>query len=57
MLEVDHLFDGRDEEGLHNNRFHMREMVSLLGEPPAEFLRRSPQTWRLFDGAGNSLIL
>ncbi|KAK3671788.1 hypothetical protein LTR78_008333 [Recurvomyces mirabilis] len=52
MLEVEHLFDGRDEDGQHNNRVHMHEIVSLLGNPPTELLRRSPQTWRLFDESG-----
>lgn len=57
MLEVDHLFDGYDEEGYHNNRVHVGEMVSLLGDPPQEFLRRSPNTWRLFDENGEHWIV
>ena len=52
MLEVDHLFDGSDDEGFHNNRFHMNEIVNLLGLPPKAFLRRSPHASRLFDDAG-----
>ncbi|KAK0263291.1 hypothetical protein B0A54_00652 [Friedmanniomyces endolithicus] len=56
MLEVDHLLDGTDEEGQHNNRLHMHEIVSLLSVPPFEFLRRSPQTWRLFDEFGIGLL-
>ncbi|KAK3073003.1 hypothetical protein LTR53_005776 [Teratosphaeriaceae sp. CCFEE 6253] len=54
MLELDHLFVGEDEEGEHNNRLHMREIVNLLGEPPSGFLRRSPQSWRLFDELGKA---
>ncbi|KAK5169575.1 uncharacterized protein LTR77_005552 [Saxophila tyrrhenica] len=53
MIEVDHLFDGYDDEGYHNNGVHMREMVNLLGRPPRDFLSRSPHTWRLFDQEGN----
>ncbi|KAK0326711.1 hypothetical protein LTR54_002322 [Friedmanniomyces endolithicus] len=56
MLEVDHLLDGTDEEGQHNNRLHMHEIVSLLSVPPFEFLRRSPQTWRFFDEFGIGLL-
>lgn len=54
MLEAEYLFDGSDDEGLHNNRYHMNERVGLLGEPPAAFLRRSPHASRLFDETGMS---
>lgn len=57
MVEVDHLFDGYGEEGCHNNRIHMSEIVGLLGHPPQDFLRRSPHTWRLFDENGKLSIL
>ncbi|KAF2774313.1 protein kinase [Teratosphaeria nubilosa] len=53
MLEGDHLFNGHDQDDQHNNRLHMSEIVILLGEPPAGFLRQSPHSWRLFDGSGN----
>jgi hypothetical protein len=54
MLEAEHLFHGSDSEGLHNNRYHMNEMVGLLGEPPQTFLHRSPHASRLFDETGRS---
>lgn len=54
MLEAEHLFHGSDSEGLHNNRYHVNEMVGLLGEPPQTFLRRSPHASRLFDETGRS---
>lgn len=54
MLHVEHLFDGSDSEGLHNNRYHINEIVNLLGEPPEAFLRRSPHSKRLFDESGRS---
>lgn len=57
MLEVNHLFDGLDDEGFHNNRFHMNEIVSLLGLPPKASLGRSPHTSRLFDETGESCVL
>ena len=52
MIEAKHLFDGYDEEGYHNNRCHMHEIVCLLGEPPSASLQRSSHTWRLFDENG-----
>ena len=57
MLEVDHLFDGHDEEDRHNNGKHLGEIVGLLGHPPREFLRRSPHSWRLFDDNGKLPVL
>lgn len=52
MVAAEHLFDGRDEEDVHNNRTRMWEMVNLLGLPPATFLQRSPHVHRLFDTSG-----
>lgn len=52
MIEAEFLFHGYSKEGRHNNRHHMHEMVCLLGEPPLEFLQRSPHTWRLFSENG-----
>jgi serine/threonine-protein kinase SRPK3 len=52
MVEIKHLFRGHDDNGDHNNRVHMAQIVSLLGLPPKEFLQRSPQSWRLFDDDG-----
>lgn len=37
MIQVQHLFDGDDEEGYHNNRVHLGEMAGLLGHPPLDF--------------------
>lgn len=52
MIQAQHLFDGRDEEGYHNNRVHIGEMVNLVGHPPLDFQRRSAQAWRVFDYEG-----
>lgn len=56
MVETKHLFDGYDEEGFHNHRCHMHEIVYLLRETPSIFLQRSPHTWRLFDDNGKLLF-
>lgn len=53
MVQAQYLFDGRDEEGYHNNRVHLGEMVGLLGYPPVEFQRRSEHAWRVFDNEGS----
>lgn len=53
MLQLRHLFDGRDEEGYHNNRVHIGEMVGLIGHPPMDFQLRSAHAWRVFDAEGN----
>lgn len=52
MVQAQHLFDARDEEGYHNNRVHLGEMVGLLGHPPLDFQRRSEHSWRVFDDEG-----
>lgn len=54
MIEAKHLFNGYDEEGFHNHRCHMHQIVCLLGKPPSAFLQRSPHTWRLFDENGKA---
>ncbi|MCJ1259976.1 hypothetical protein MMC24_007816 [Lignoscripta atroalba] len=55
MMENKHLFDARDNEGLHNNRYHVAEMVAYLGIPPKEFQRRSSNTPLVFDEEGEQL--
>lgn len=52
MVQAQYLFDGRDEEGFHNNRVHLGEMVALVGHPPVDFQRRSEHAWRVFDDEG-----
>ncbi|CAK1363102.1 unnamed protein product [Cercospora beticola] len=52
MLQVSHLFDGHDEEGYHNNRVHIGEMVGLLGHPPMEMQRQSVHSSKVFDEQG-----
>lgn len=55
MIQVQHLFDGYDEEDHHNNRVHLGEMAGLLGHPPLEFLHHSVNSSRVFDTEGELL--
>ncbi|OKL61200.1 hypothetical protein UA08_03152 [Talaromyces atroroseus] len=48
MLEGNHLFSAH-KSGALNNEQHLAEMVSLMGPPPLEFLRRSPISQRYWD--------
>lgn len=57
MIQISHLFDGHDEEGYHNNRAHIGEMVGLLGHPPMEMQRQSAHAWRVFDEQGQEILL
>ncbi|EXJ53505.1 uncharacterized protein A1O5_13281 [Cladophialophora psammophila CBS 110553] len=52
MMENKHLFDARDDEGLHNNRCHVAEMIAYLRTPLIEFQRRSTKTTLVFDEQG-----
>lgn len=52
MMENKRLFDARDDEGLHNNAYHVAEMIAYLGIPPMEFQRRSSKTPLVFDDQG-----
>lgn len=52
MLENFHLFDARDDEGFHNNRYHIAEIIAFLGSPPKVFLQRSSKTSLVFDEEG-----
>ncbi|KAF2212024.1 hypothetical protein CERZMDRAFT_106270 [Cercospora zeae-maydis SCOH1-5] len=52
MIQVEHLFDGYDEEGYHIDRVHLGEMAGLLGHPPLEFLHDSVNSSRVFDNEG-----
>lgn len=52
MIQISHLFNGRDEEGYHNNRVHIGEMVGLLGHPSMEMQRQSAHSSKVFDELG-----
>ncbi|KAL7938035.1 protein kinase [Trichoderma chlorosporum] len=52
LLEGKRLFHA-EKDGILDDEQHLAEMVSLMGNPPPEFLRRSSICSRFFDDAGN----
>ncbi|KAF2456099.1 protein kinase [Lineolata rhizophorae] len=52
LLEGSNLFFAR-ASGLLNDEQHLAEMVSLMGPPPPEFLRRSEKCRQYWDDQGN----
>ncbi|KAK0104963.1 hypothetical protein ONS95_005224 [Cadophora gregata] len=52
LLEGGHLFFAK-KHGVLNDEQHLAEMVSLLGPPPPEFLKRSPKCSQYWDSQGN----
>ncbi|KFH41730.1 Dual specificity tyrosine-phosphorylation-regulated kinase-like protein [Hapsidospora chrysogenum ATCC 11550] len=52
LLEGKRLFHAK-KDGVLGDERHLAEMVSLIGNPPPEFLRRSKICARFFDDAGN----
>ncbi|EFE37763.1 hypothetical protein TRV_07602 [Trichophyton verrucosum HKI 0517] len=51
LLETGNLFFAR-KDGLLNDEQHLAEMVSLLGPPPLEFIRRSDKCLQYWDENG-----
>ncbi|OAA49473.1 protein kinase [Metarhizium rileyi] len=52
LLEGKRLFHAK-KDGVLDDEQHLAEMVSLMGNPPSEFLQRSEISARFFDNAGN----
>ncbi|KAL1845540.1 hypothetical protein Daus18300_014503 [Diaporthe australafricana] len=52
LFEGKRLFSAK-KDGVVNDEQHLAEMVSLMGNPPPEFLRRSEISARFFDELGN----
>ncbi|KAG0645023.1 Serine threonine-kinase SRPK [Hyphodiscus hymeniophilus] len=52
LLEGGHLFFAR-KNGILDDEQHLAEMVSLLGPPPPEFLKRSGKCYQYWDNQGN----
>jgi hypothetical protein len=50
-LEGKRLFYAR-KDGVLDDEQHLAEMISLMGNPPPEFLQRSDICARFFDDAG-----
>ncbi|KAG8160821.1 hypothetical protein KVR01_009085 [Diaporthe batatas] len=52
LFEGTRLFSAK-KDGVLNDEQHLAEMVSLMGNPPPEFLRRSKISARFFNDMGN----
>ncbi|KAE8356038.1 U4/U6 small nuclear ribonucleo protein PRP4 [Aspergillus coremiiformis] len=46
------LVDGKNPDGIFDDRFHLAELVALLGSPPPEFCQRSHLSSVFWDHAG-----
>lgn len=46
------LFDGKNSEGIFDDRVHLAELVALLGPPPPEFRKLSKLSTVFWDGYG-----
>lgn len=53
LLEGNHLFFA-EKNGMLNDEQHVAEMVSLLGPPPPEFLKRSEKCYQYWDSQGTT---
>ncbi|KAE8165465.1 U4/U6 small nuclear ribonucleo protein PRP4 [Aspergillus tamarii] len=47
------LVDGKNPDGVFDDRFHLAELVALLGPPPPEFRQQSHLSSVFWDNAGN----
>ncbi|PKX99962.1 CMGC protein kinase [Aspergillus campestris IBT 28561] len=47
------LFDGRNSDGIFDDRVHLAELVALLGPPPPEFRQKSKVSSVFWDESGN----
>lgn len=54
LLEGSHLFFAKKDRVLDDEQ-HLAEMVSLLGPPPPEFLKRSDKCAQYWDSQGTAL--
>ncbi|PMD18730.1 protein kinase [Hyaloscypha hepaticicola] len=52
LLEGNHLFFA-EKNGMLNDEQHVAEMVSFLGPPPPEYLKRSEKCYQYWDSQGN----
>lgn len=53
MLEGGHLFFAK-QNGLLDDEQHLVEMVSLLGPPPPEYIKRSEKCLQYWDELGKT---
>ncbi|KAJ9234127.1 hypothetical protein DTO169E5_6704 [Paecilomyces variotii] len=52
LFEDHHLFDGRTPNGNQSDVYLLAEMEAMLGPPPLNFLRKSPQSQKYWDSLG-----
>lgn len=50
------LFDGRNPDGVFDDRVHLAELVALLGPPPPEFRKRGKLSSVFWDQHGISPV-
>lgn len=50
------LFDGRNSDGIFDDRVHLAELVALLGPPPEEFRKRMELNSVFWDESGRSIL-
>jgi serine/threonine-protein kinase SRPK3 len=55
LLEGGHLFFAKRNRILDDEQ-HLAEMVSLLGPPPLEFLKRSEKCYQYWDSQGTTSV-
>ncbi|PWY95974.1 kinase domain protein [Aspergillus sclerotioniger CBS 115572] len=48
-----HIFNGKNPDGIFDDRVHVAEMIALLGPPPAEFRERCKLAYVFWDEQGN----
>jgi hypothetical protein len=57
LFEQGHLFENRNLESVSDQAYRFAEMLSLLGHPPLEFLRRSKESLKFWDEDGSQSAL
>ncbi|KFY48719.1 hypothetical protein V496_10237 [Pseudogymnoascus sp. VKM F-4515 (FW-2607)] len=56
IFEGKHLFSGQDlKRGRYTTRAHLTELISVLGPPPLELIKRGERSAEWFDGNGKWL--
>ncbi|KAH7390748.1 non-specific serine/threonine protein kinase [Phaeosphaeria sp. MPI-PUGE-AT-0046c] len=53
LLENQHLFDARDDEGKSSGTHHVSEMIAYLGMPPLQYTQSNDITRKVFDEQGH----
>jgi non-specific serine/threonine protein kinase len=53
IVNPNHLIDGRNADGIFDDRVHLAELVGLLGPPPAEFLEGHHLSSVFWNKSGN----